>query len=562
MNGVSLQAGAPMGRSRSRGHSGQKEQRGILVVVFALFAAFLIIPMAVILYFSIGAETGVTGKYYAEILGTSRFWIALRNSCAISLFAAVLTTCFAFAIAYAVNFTRIPKPLRAVFNLSARLPMLLPTITYGFAIIYAFGKKGLLTMTIFGGRQLFDIYGTGGMTIGYIIYTLPISYVLINNTLQYIDPKYQVISRVLGDKPVRTFATTILRPLSGTLATSLIQSFFFSFTDYGIPMAVGGKVEMISTMLYDEMLGSLPDFSKGSVVAILMLVPSIVSVLLLTWMERFNIRYTSRSEIDPPKRPARDIGWGVIAGLICLFVIGIFATIFVVPAVTSWPYRLQPTWKHFADVFSDSELTRTYLNSLFTAIMTALFGTITVYAAGLVSARGLLSNRPKRALDTLALVINTIPGMVLGVAYMLTFTGTSLQNTFFLIIVSTIIHYFSTPYLMMKSALEKMDASWETTAFLMGDSWQKVVRRIITPNAAGTLAEVFRYYFVSSMVTVSAVIFIVGAKTMVLTTKIKELEHFSEFDDIFVLSLLILITNLAVTGIVRYITGRGRKKQP
>jgi iron(III) transport system permease protein len=62
------------------------------------------------------------------------------------------------------------------------------------------------------------------------------------------------------------------------------------------------------------------------------------------------------------------------------------------------------------------------------------------------------------------------------------------------------------------------------------------------------------------MVTVSAVIFIVGANTMVLTTKIKQLEHFEEFNDIFVLSLLILFTNLAVTGIIRLITDGVRKK--
>ena len=35
--------------------------------------------------------------------------------------------------------------------------MYLPTMTYGFAIIYSFGKQGLLTRVF--GRQLFNIYG-------------------------------------------------------------------------------------------------------------------------------------------------------------------------------------------------------------------------------------------------------------------------------------------------------------------------------------------------------------------------------------------------------------------
>ncbi|MCE2604293.1 iron ABC transporter permease, partial [Pseudomonas aeruginosa] len=77
-----------------------------------------------------------------------------------------------------------------------------------------------------------------------------------------------------------------------------------------------------------------------------------------------------------------------------------------------------------------------------------------------------------------------------------------------------------TPYLMMKNSLSKMNASWETTAMLMGDNWLKTIARVVTPNAAASLLGVFSYYFINAMVTVSAVIFIAGARTMVITTKI------------------------------------------
>ena len=61
------------------------------------------------------------------------------------------------------------------------------------------------------------------------------------------------------------------------------------------------------------------------------------------------------------------------------------------------------------------------------------------------------------------------------------------------------------------------------------------------------------------MVTISAVIFISGAKTMVLTTKIVELQHFARFDEIFILSLMVLLTNIAALAffaIVRYLYTR------
>ena len=97
---------------------------------------------------------------------------------------------------------------------------------------------------------------------------------------------------------------------------------------------------------------------------------------------------------------------------------------------------------------------------------------------------------------------------------------------------------------MMKNSLSKMNAGWETTAMLMGDSWLKTIIRVVTPNAPSSLLEVFSYYFINAMVTISALVFIAGARTMVLTTKIKQLQYINKFNEVFVLSLLILITNL------------------
>lgn len=68
------------------------------------------------------------------------------------------------------------------------------------------------------------------------------------------------------------------------------------------------------------------------------------------------------------------------------------------------------------------------------------------------------------------------------------------------------------------------------------------------------------------MVTISAVIFIAGAQTMVITAKIKELQYFGKFNEIFVLSMLILATNLIVKGLLtvlakKKISVKKRKKK-
>lgn len=136
-------------------------------------------------------------------------------------------------------------------------------------------------------------------------------------------------------------------------------------------------------------------------------------------------------------------------------------------------------------------------------------------------------------IEGIALITNTIPGMVLGLAFLFCFSGTSLQSTFLILVLCNMIHYFSTPYLMMKESLAKLNGSWETTAMLMGDNWIKTIIRVVTPNALSTIISVFSYYFIN------AIIFLAGARTMVITTKIKQLQYYNKYNEIFVLSLFL-----------------------
>lgn len=519
-----------------------KEVKVVFILLVLLFLIFLAVPVIQLLLKSILGGSGISLEYYKAVFTGRGFGKAVGNSFLIAGVSASVTTLLAFFMAYTIHYTNIAPFYKKMIKGVAVLPMLLPTITYGFAIIYSFGKQGLLTKLF--GTQLFEIYGFNGLLLGYVIYTLPISFMLIDNTMRFIDKKYMIVSRIMGDNGLSTFWITVVRPLLGTLAASFIQSFFLCFTDFGIPASVGGEFDVIASVLYNQMLGSIPDFNKGAVVAVVMLVPSIVSILVLHYLEKYNVRYNKISAIEIKRNIKRDAACGIISGIFMLCVVSIFLVIFIVPFVEEWPYNIQFTLKNIQNVLSDPNLLNVYTNSLFAAVITAVCGTLTAYGAALVTARSTINSKLKSVIESIALITNTIPGMVLGLAFLFAFSGSSLQNTFFIIIICNIVHFFSTPYLMMKNSLTKMNASWETTAKLMGDNWIKTVIRIVTPNAVSTILEVFSYYFINAMVTISAVIFIAGARTMVITTKIKELQHYAKFNEIFVLSLLILFTNI------------------
>ena len=491
------------------------------------FALFLAVPAAALLGKSFVSGGGAGLANYADILGDADIRRALGNSFLVSGVSAAVTTMLAFLLSYTVHYTHVPGWLKKAVAQTARLPMLLPTITYGFAIMYSFGKQGLLTKLF--GRQLFDIYGFNGLLTGYVIYTLPVSFMLIQNTMQYIDKSFTVVSRLLQDNPVKNFGMTVLRPLSGAL--------------------------------YREMLGSVPDFGRGAVIALLMLLPSVLSVAVLHLLEKYNVRYTKISRTELSVNRVRDVVCGTLSGAAAVCVLAVFAVIFVIPFVQDWPYHITFTLSHFSDVMQDSALRRVMGNSLTVSLLTALLGTLTAYGCALVSARSSLPEAAKKCVEAMAMITNTIPGMVLGLAYLFVFSGSFLQGTLAILVLCNVIHYFSTPYLMMKASLSKLNASWETTAMLMGDSWIKTVARVVTPNVLPTILEVFGYYFVNAMVTISAVIFIAGARTMVITTKIKELQYYNKYSEIFVLSLFILFVNFAGRELTAGLANRKKKEK-
>ena len=538
---------------------GNRELKLIYVGLFAFFAFFLFYPLVLVLIRAIQTNGVISIHNIIKIVTKERFLISLSNSLKIATLSALIATTFAFFLAYVLHYTHVSKWIKKAINIFAIMPMLMPTITYGFAIIYTFGKQGIFTKLF--GFQPFQLYGFNGLLVGYVIYTLPIAFILIKNTMKYVDKKQFILSIIMGDNGRRRFFHTIFRPLFYTIVIAFIQTFFLSFTDFGIPAAIGGQYEVIASTLYNQMLGSIPNFHNGAVIALVLLIPSIVAVIVVSYIERLNVRYDKIAEVVLPKYQVKDRICSVLSILILLIIVVVFAVIFILPFVKEWPYNTTFTLRHFVETFQSSNLLEVVKNAFIVAIATAVVGTILCYVAAIISARGKMPKSITTSIDFVSVITNALPGMVLGIGFMFAFKGTNLQNTYIILIICNITHFFSTPYVMIKNAFMKMNASWETTGRLLGDSWFSTLRKVMIPCSISTVFEMFGYYFINSMVTISAIIFLVGAQTSVITTKIKELQHFAKFTDIFVLSILIFIANVIMKLIMNYLTKKESEKK-
>lgn len=513
------------------------------IPLIAFFFVFLCLPVGFIGFQSLQTDAGFSISGYVEALQNTALMTALWNSTKVSTLVALSTTILAFILSYTVAMTRIQGSMKQFIQYSVIFPMFLPTITYGFVLIYAFGNQGIFSK-LFGGEPLFTIYGFNGLLLGGILYTLPPAFIIMQNGFQYVDRKYLLVADLMGDRPMRKAYHTILRPMSGSIAGAFVLSFILSFTDFGIPASIGGSYEVIATTLYQTMLGAIPNFQQGAIVSVFMLLPAVFGVLLLQAVDKLNFHQTNPSGTELAPHRMRDTTFGMMALSISIIILAIFIVMFIVPFSKAYPSDLTFTLDFVRQFLSMSELIQVYGNSVFVALCTAAIGVIFTFVTALVRARTDLKGR--KSFDFFAMMTNTVPGMVLGLGYLLLFNDSTLKGTFLIIILCNFVHFYTTPYLMAKNALQRMDANWEVIASLLQDSWLKTVFRIILPNMKSTIIEMFSYFFIQAMVTVSGVIFLVSTETLIVSAKIKELQHFNQFNEIFLLSIFIFLTNIIV----------------
>lgn len=135
-----------------------KMMKLIFLPILIFFLFFLIVPLLYMFWQSFKIGNVVTIQNYIDALQNIEIREAFINSFKVSFVASVITTILAFLLAYAVHFTTMHRHAKKLVQIGITLPMLLPTITYGFVLIYTFGNQGILTKLV--GQPLLQFTGT------------------------------------------------------------------------------------------------------------------------------------------------------------------------------------------------------------------------------------------------------------------------------------------------------------------------------------------------------------------------------------------------------------------
>mgnify|MGYP003584868685 CR=1 FL=1 len=542
--------------------SGGKIEVMLLVTALAFIFTIVVCPAAMLFA---KAFTGTDGLWcgfanFQEYFASPNLRGALVNSLGLSFLTAAAATVFAFVYAYAL--TRTSVPVKWFFRFIAVLPLCAPTMLFGIALVYLIGNKGLLTLL---GLKL-PLYGPLGIIISEIVYTFPQAFLILSITLSYADNRLYEAARAMGASASRIFFTVTLPGAKAGLLSAFLVSFSLCFADFGAPKVVGGNFSMLATDIYKQVIG-LQNFGMGAVVGILLMIPSIIIFLTDSLSSSGkDLTIGSRSvNYKILRAPKRDALLTIFCIAVSSFILLLFAAAAAASLIRSWPYDLSLTLAHFTTESPATGGLSSFKNSVITALASSLLGTAFVFVNAWLVEKS-RADRGLRAADHfISLLPLSLPGLSIGLSFIFFFTldGNPLKllyGTAAMPVLANIVHFYSVPYVASISALKKLDPEIEAVSDSMSVPLYRTFFKVTAPMCRGAIAETALYFFVNSMVTVSAVIFLYPPDFKLASVAIVNMEEVGDIAEAAALSMLVVLLNAAVKLLFEFKYNKGAVK--
>ncbi len=522
--------------------------RALIIGVGLWLVAALLLPLYVLLSKSVlsARDEFVGFGNFIEYFSTP----ALSTSIEHSLFIAFLSTAIVIGLAfpYAFALTRSCMPGKPIMRGIALIPLLAPSLMAAIAVRYLFGNQGFFNWML-GGHT---IYGPIGIVIGMVFYTFPFALLILNTALSMADSRLYEAALSLKASKLRIFFTVTLPGAKYGIASAALVVFTLVITDFGIPKVTGGSYNVLATDIYKQIIGQ-QNFEMGAVIGVVLLIPAIFAFAIDRVVQHKQISTLTADAVAYEPRPNKLFDTAML--IYCLAINFMILTILALAAfgsvITYWPYNFELTLAHYDFTRADPLAWSAYTNSIKMGLWTMVFGTLIVFSAAYLveKSRGFTAGRS--IIHFLSMMPLAVPGLVLGLAYILYFNNpwnpfNFVYATMAIMVISTIIHYSPIPYLIGVTALKQIDREFEPISASLKVRFHRTFWRVTLPVCLPAILDISIFFFLRAMTTVSAVIFLFSPDTIVASVMLVNMDEVGLIAAAAALSILIVITSISV----------------
>ena len=421
------------------------------------------------------------------------------------------------------------------------------------------------------------------------------AFLLLAGVLNAIDNSLEEAAMDLGASRWKVF-WTVTFPLSlPGIAAAMLLLFIESLADFGSPMILSGRYNVLPTQAYLLITGALNDLRGGALLALLLLLPSLGAFLFQKyWLEKKSyVTVTGKpvgGTIKEVSAPTRLAFLGACLSVTAVIFI-LYGMILAGSFTEKWGVDWKFTLNNYVQLFtSGSDYFRYILTSvILSACATPITGLLGMAVAFLVVRKKFIG---KGLMEFTSLLTFAVPGTVVGIGYVLAFnqgawpqtlawmdahmvaplnaalhaaTGAwgphlGIDSTALLIVILFVFRNAPVGIRAGIASMQQIDKAIEEASYDLGASSFTTFRKITLPLISSAFFTGLAYSFVKCMTAISAVIFLVKGDWNVVTIAILDAVESSEYSQAAALSMVLIAFVLAALGLIQLMVGAmGRK---
>ncbi|WP_193853032.1 putative 2-aminoethylphosphonate ABC transporter permease subunit [Orrella marina] len=481
------------------------------------------------------------------------------RSLAVGVTTTLIVIPLAYGFAYALQRTCIPA--KSLWRLLALMPLLAPSLLPGISLVYLFGNQGLFRPWMGDA----SIYGFWGIVIGEAFYTFPHALMVLTTSLMLADARLYDAAKAMGASPWRAFRIITFPSSRHGVFSAACLVFTLTVTDFGVAKVIGGDYTVLAIEAYKAVVGQM-NFSKGAVIGLLLLTPALLTFALDHWLRHRRGSFISARAQPLQLRASRyrDTGFTVLVALVSGVIVSIIAVSVWASFIRFWPYNLSLSLRSYDFNNMDGGGWLAWRNSVQMSALAALFGSLIVFTGAWITetrqnACGRISGIMQKILHGLCLAPMAIPGMVLGLGYIFFFNHPDnplgvLYGSMSILVICSIVHFYTSAHLTAVTAIRTIDPDLDYAAASLKVSAAETFIRVKLPICLPALLDIARYLFVSSMTTVSAVVFLYSPSTVLAAVAVLNMDDAGFIGPAAAMCCVIMLTSATAVTLLHWIS--------
>ena len=524
----------------------------LAALLFLLLAVFLLYPILAVLIKSIKSPEGFTLSYYVKFFTKGYHYRSLVNTLMLGMINTVVCLVVGFCLAYLT--TRGPMLLRKPLKFITMIPLIAPPYLFAISLIILFGRNGILTKA-FGLN--WSIYGFSGVVIAQTLAFIPLAYLMIENTLMSLNPNLEESAYDLGASEVRIIRTITIPLLAPGILKAGLLVFVMTIAEFGNAAILGGRTPFLAPDTYQMIIGEA-DFEMGSVLSVVLIIPCILIFFLHNYLltgKKFTT-IGGKPVASEPRRmtPLVQIPFLIVSCLAGLMIIISFGVVLVASFTQLLGVKNEIVLSHILNFDSNRAIYNSIKVSLIAAIIGAIMGTLLAY----VIVRGKFFGRT--FIEMISLSGFALPGTVIGIGYLLAFNTPPIKLTggIMILALNCVFRFLAVGVEAGISKLHQINIEIEEASADLGANFMTTFHKIVLPIMLPAFIAGFIYTFMTAIVSLSAVVFLVSPGFELAAVKIFDAAAYGEIGIASATTMKLVLIVIICMMVLNYLTKKSR----